>query len=865
LIAPRACHRTALALALAVLCGTAPAAEPVPAADPLVRARAALRAGRLEEAQAGFEARLATEPRDADALVGAGFTALRLGQLEAARGLFERALAAAPRYADAHFGLALTDERTGHADAARAGVARALGLAPGNTEFRAAQARLGPGAPPLPPLVRPAWLKLDFRVTRERGFERRDGEGWRPLFLKGVNLGAALPGRYPSEFPTAEIYRGWLAEMAEAGFNAVRVYTVHPPAFYQALREHNLRAARPIYLLHGVWVEPPPGDDFADPAWSAAFEAEMDRVVDLLHGRADLPAKPGHASGSYRADVSRWTVATILGREWEPQVVEAFDEAHPAPASFAGRFVRAEAATATERFMAGAMERFLAYEHDRYATQRPMAFTNWPTLDPLHHPTESTKLEESRLRRQPLSPGEVVREYDNDAVALDLERFEDGPELQAGLFASYHAYPYYPDFMNLDPGYAAGRDHLGPNHYAAYLADLVRHHRRHAVVVSEVGVPSSRLVAHWQPEGLTHGGQDERAQGEQDARLLRDVHGAGCAGVVLFAWIDEWFKKNWLVIEFEEPLDRKPLWYNVLDAEENYGLIGYRPGRGGPSIVIDGKPEDWRAVPAYLEGDGLTVKLKADEGWLHVALAWREGAFDPARQALLLGLDTHELAAGSHRLPPPLPLRSEAGLEFVVRLQNGEATLLADEHYDLFTHRYDRPFRSEPNEDGRFVVPQTQSNRERYGRDGQWYPPRRQVIGTLRRGTQDRADPAFDSLAEWQLGERFLELRLPWGLLNVTDPSSRLVVRDAAGQRTGGVGTAVTDGFRLLVAIGAAGGDGTAKPRTLPAIRDGQVAAPPLFAWPTWETPTFHRFRKLGFATVQAALRALPDAPRPPP
>jgi hypothetical protein len=248
-----------------------------------------------------------------------------------------------------------------------------------------------------------------------------------------------------------------------------------------------------------------------------------------------------------------------------------------------------------------------------------------------------------------------------------------------------------------------------------------------------------------------------------------------------------------------------------------------------------------------------------------VALAWREGAFDPARQALLFGLDTHELAAGSHRLPPPLPLRSEAGLEFVVRLQGGEATLLADEHYDLFTHRYDRPFRSEPNEDGRFVVPQAQSNRERYGRDGQWYPPRRQVIGTLRRGTQDRADPAFDSLAEWQLGERFLELRLPWGLLNVTDPSSRRVVRDAAGQRTGAVGTAVTDGLRLLVAIGAAGGDGTAPPRTLPASLDGQVAAPPLFAWPTWETPTFHRFRKLGFATVQAALRALPDAPRPPP
>ena len=310
----------------------------------------------------------------------------------------------------------------------------------------------------------------------------------------------------------------------------------------------------------------------------------MERVVDLLHGRADLPARPGHAAGSYRADVSRWTVAIILGREWEPGPVEAFDAAHPALATYAGRFVRAEGATATERFMAGAMEHFLAYEHDRYAAQRPMAFTNWPTLDPLHHPTESTRAEEATPPQGAAPPGEEIRGVrQRRGLASTWSASPTARSCQAGLFASYHAYPYYPDFLNLEPGYAAGRDARG----AEPLRRLPRrrssgHHQRHAVVVSEVGVPSSRLVAHWQPQGLTHGGQDERAQGEQDARLLRDVHQAGCAGAVLFAWIDEWFKKNWLVIEFEEPLERKPLWYNALDAEENYGLIGYRPGRERP-------------------------------------------------------------------------------------------------------------------------------------------------------------------------------------------------------------------------------------------------------------------------------------------
>jgi len=855
-----------LAAAVLVLVAALPASPPA-AQDALDAPRAALRDGRLEDARAGFERRLSEAPRDADALVGAGFTALRQDRLAAALALFERCVAVAPAYADAHFGLALAADRLGDRRAARVHLRDALRLDPRREEFREAEARLGAPAPPLPPLVRPAGLDLRFRVSRARGLEARTPEGFQPVFLKGVNLGAALPGRHPSEFPGPEIYAAWLEEIAEAGFNAIRVYTIHPPSFYEALRHHNARSSRPLYLVHGVWVEPPPREDFGDPAWRGAFESEMRRVVDLLHGRADLPDRPGHASGAYRADVSPWVAAYVIGREWEPDAVVAYDARHPGEADFGGRFVRLRRGTATELFLAKAMEHMLAYEHDTHRAQRPMAFTSWPTLDPLRHPTESTRAEEAALRVEPLEPGQVIKEYDNDAASLDMERFDGGPELEAGLFAAYHAYPYYPDFMNLDPGYAAGRDHLGSSRYAAYLADLVRHHRKHAVIVAEVGVPASRLVAHWQPDGLTHGGQDERAQGEQDARLLRNVHDAGCAGAILFAWVDEWFKKNWLVIELEEPRERKPLWYNPQDAEENYGLVGYRPGADGPRVLVDGRPDDWAPVPVHLAGQGLSVKLLADEGWLHAAVSWSPGAFDPATQTLLLGVDTHGLREGDHRLPFGLPLDSAAGLEHVVRFAPDGAAVLADEWYDLFTHRYRRPHRSRENRDGLFVMPRTESNRPRIGRDGTRFAAHRQEIGWLRRGTQDRTDPAFDSGAEWQLGPGFLEARIPWGLLQVSDPSSRRVVRDGPAQRAGPVGTAVTEGFRVL-AVTFTNGDGTGRPavgKVLPPARGGRVPAPPLFTWAPWEAPTFHRFRKLGFEIVQRALRELPDAPRPPP
>src|SRR5436305_12354689 len=59
-------------------------------------------------------------------------------------------------------------------------------------------------------------------------------------FLSGMDLGATTPGHLPGELAiTADDYRRWLAEMGSLGVHAVRVYTIHPPAFYQALADYD--------------------------------------------------------------------------------------------------------------------------------------------------------------------------------------------------------------------------------------------------------------------------------------------------------------------------------------------------------------------------------------------------------------------------------------------------------------------------------------------------------------------------------------------------------------------------------------------------------------------------------------------------
>ncbi len=838
-----------------------------------------LRSGKVQEAREAFQAQLRANEKDADAWLGAGLVALRQDRLTDAHSFFTQALSLAPGYADAEVGLArclLKEGKTTEGTAAFEALARSH---PDRADIREELLTLT-GLPPgeaLAPLPRPLVPQVPARAHARRLEIRNDKGQWQPFFVKGMNLGAALPGRFPSEFPDRATYDLWLQEMAELGINTLRVYTVHPPHFYEALRDHNRTSKLPIWLIHGVWAELPPRHDFLNSTWRDAWYADMNEVIQVLHGHARIGKRPGRAGGLYNADVSPWTLAIILGREWESSSVVGFNQLHPGTSDWTGRFIAVQGGQAMERFLGESMDHFLAMEWDVYHAQRPIAFTNWPTLDPLHHVTESTEREEAEARtRLQLPVGDLSEEpNDEDAVGLDLEKFSSTPLFQAGLIASYHVYPYYPDFMNLDPVYSKATDHLGPSNYKGYLEDLVSHHQKHPVLIAEFGVPSSRLVAHWQPQNMTHGGQNEREQGEHDARLQRNIYDTGCAGGVLFAWIDEWFKKNWLTMPFELPLDRKPLWYNEMDAEENYGLIAYRPGAQGPNILIDGQAKDWAKVPVYLQGQQHVLKVFADEGWLHLGL-FLPGPVDWSKQAFLVGIDTIDPLRGDHRLPWNLGLSSVAGLEFVVLFQGPERTgVFVDAPYILPDHRISpvHSYRSVDGQDGLFLMGTARSNNSRVGRDGSGFPGHSTEIGWLRQGTQDRTSPSYDARAAWQsgrtsMGQGFLEARIPWALLNVSDPSGRRVIDDPVRKVKGSLGTSITPGFRLVFAALEAHksvleGGGSVRV-ALPAAANGSIPMPPLFTWPTWDQPTFHRFRKQSFSIYQKALADTPNEPRSP-
>jgi hypothetical protein len=167
---------------------------------------------------------------------------------------------------------------------------------------------------------------------------------------------------------------------------------------------------------------------------------------------------------------------------------------------------------------------------------------------------------------------------------------------------------------------------------------------------------------------------------------------------------------------------------------------------------------------------------------------------------------------------------------------------------------YNRPFRSVPNDDGTYDTLMVATNRRRIGRDGTVYPERADDRNRLTFARQQET-----TLADWYADSSTgtIELRLPWGMLHVLDPSSHLVLQGRPGARDPeGV---PTPGFRFIVQSydprdPARGGD--VLPRGAGPGRFGE--APP-WHWTGWETPTWHAELKPQFHAMRETFASIPD------
>lgn len=590
-----------------------------------------------------------------------------------------------------------------------------------------------------------------FRVGRDF-FWRWTGARYERVFVRGVNLGGSIPGTGPNGGAIGrERYDRWLAMMSDGGVNAIRVYSLHPPALYEALDAHNrARPDRPIFLFQGVWLADPEAEqDLFDQ--SEAFDAVIAEHVEALHG----------ARAPYGTDVSPWILGWLVGREVLAGEVQRTDARHPERVSYEGTTMRLAAGTPTETWVVERLDRLVALEQGRWGESRPVAFSSWMELDPLAHPTEPS-------------------DTDKDTTQIDLSRVE-AFGAPAGHFVSYHVYPYYPLFVSEDPYYRA----LGPDGYRGVLLRLRAHHRDQALLVAEYGVPSSWGRAQPSGSGMHHGGLTEREQGDALARMTRDIRETGCAGGLAFKWQDGWWKPTWITDARTFPRERYALWHDLTTPQQSYGLLAFEPA-----------PFAWeRADDAALGAGPIeAVSMGADARALHVRIELRDPV--PAAPRLVVGIDTYRDDLGDSRLPDGrvTEQRSELALE----LDGATARLRVLDAYDLYAIRAVpavATFQSVARDGGAWVPLLWQMTVDHGSDDGVWwFEGQDYEVGALRvRGPGD-APTSLDAVV---IEERAIELTLPWVLLQYADPSTRTVVHDDPS--TAVIEGEVSDGVRLAI------------------------------------------------------------------
>ncbi len=626
-------------------------------------------------------------------------------------------------------------------------------------------------------------------------------------------MGLGKPCYFPGETAiSGEEYARWFQQIAEMNANCVRVYTVQPPAFYEAFYEYNKTAEKPLYLFQGTWYNEDQlyeTENAFDETLQEYLYRDMRNLVDLIHGDCVIEVEAGHASGSYEWDISPYVIGWILGIESEQELVETTNELNPEMTSYEGKYIGAEDTTPFEVFWAQTGDYIVSYEMENYGLQRPVSFANWPTADMLVHPSETMEME--------------------DSIVLNMENLHATELFYSGLFASYHIYPYYPDSLYTQAEYRDYRDEDGSvNTYRAYLEELIAQHSM-PVLVAEFGVPASRGETHANLyTGFDQGNHTEQEQGEMLTSMMQNIHDTGYAGGLIFTWQDDWFNRTWNT-EMYSDAERRAYWCDMMTCEQHFGLLSFVPGETEEAVVLDGDASEWSEKDVLMKAGDRQLSVKHDSAYLYLMIEQAGADYDTETVTIPFDItpNSGSRSYGEERLQRPA--------DFVLIIDGRDnSEMQVQSYYDRYRFSngpYDDEIvmeedMREPDNDIFVPINLLEERKLVLPDRDEVVPITRFWAGEFLYGTSDYQSADYNSLSDYCYQGDILEIRIPWLLLNFRDPSRKCIEDDfwTNGELSG----MNVDGIWIGVSAG-----------------EDEMIRMAQYSWEDWDMyPYFERLRK---------------------
>ncbi|MBO6016210.1 MAG: hypothetical protein J6P60_06480, partial [Lachnospiraceae bacterium] len=321
------------------------------------------------------------------------------------------------------------------------------------------------------------------------------------------------------------------------------------------------------------------------------------------------------------------------------------------------------------------------------------------------------------------------------------------------------------------------------NMYIPYLKALNDYHTI-PVVISEYGVTTGRGMAQVdQNTGRNQGHMTEQEQGQALIDCYNDIREAGCAGSCAFTWQDEWFKRTWNTMHAVD-LDNTPYWSDYQTNEQYFGLLAFDPGKEKSVCYVDGDISEWTEDDKVITSGDMELSMKYDEKFLYYLV--KKEHYDPERDTICIPIDTTQKSGSTYC--EEYDVSFERGSDFLMMIHGkDESRIMVHKRYEALMSTYGEiyylenpyvnpPSRTTPHftdiylplilED---VLPEKNSNIAK----GVMYN-----TGKLRYGNANPDAEDFDSLSDYIFKGDYVEIRIPWQLLNFANPSEMKIHDD---------------------------------------------------------------------------------------
>lgn len=607
-----------------------------------------------------------------------------------------------------------------------------------------------------------------FRFTKVNGSNievYKDGN-WTEMKIKGVALSSFTPkyGRYKTGIDKALVMQ-WLEEIQDLGANVVKIPSIQPSSFYNAIYDYNQLAETPIYTIHEVMLDENAVlkyyDMYNKKIWNN-FKQDIKKTINVVHGRSAIFSNKRNHAGIYLKDISKYNLGYILGTNTNPEAVTLTDLKYSNITSYEGKNLSMQDGSAFESFVAEMMDYSIEYEKNKFKQISLISYLTDITIDPLSYKHEPNQSRKAKVNVEKIK----MKNWDN-------------------LFVAYNFHPNSVSFLDYEYNYKAliGEEDLSNTKFYKHLKRLNRFYDK-PIILTEVGMSSSRGISKVDIiDGFNRGGFSEIDQGKNIVKLLKIVDESSNAGVFIRSWQDDWTSYTGLdnMVDYLDE-NSSSYWYDSQSSDESFGLVKFENGAEDRIINIDGLDSEWKDED-YIINSGIKLKVKSDLSYLYLLIQKENWSLDSEK--IYIGLDISQKSGSKlweeENIPFSLPV------DFIVALDGyNDSRILVHERYNIFNYLYKyysqivdmeniRPSKESTRFSGIYVL-----NRKKFyfTHTDKIIEPIYYETGKLVHGNGNPEAEEYNSLTDFSKNGDFLELRIPWSMINIKNSTEMIAYDD---------------------------------------------------------------------------------------